>query len=254
MADKCKCPECPKCLPGWLAAFGDLMSLLLCFFVLLLSMATMDAVKVREAIGSFKGSFGILPGSEEFEASKKYTVPQERIQKQESVNTAKDSVFTPISEINQVTQSANKEVVTLEESEDGFVVRLPSELLFRPGSANIEYEDGHMFIKRMSMVIQKLPADIEISVRGHSDNQPPNESSLYKDNWEISTARAVSVLRELVENGVNPEKMNASGYGKFKPVASNLTPEGRAKNRRVDLYFYSKNKSEEGMVKKSILD
>ena len=62
MGKKQKCPECPKCLPGWLAAFGDLMSLLLCFFVLLLSMSTMDAKKFEEVVGSLAGALSILDG------------------------------------------------------------------------------------------------------------------------------------------------------------------------------------------------
>jgi chemotaxis protein MotB len=213
----------------------------------------MDAVKVREAIGSFKGTLGILPGSESMEASNKFGIPQDAVAKRDSVNTAKESMETPVSEISEITQSANKEVVTLEESEDGFLVRLPSSLMFRDGSASLEYEDAFLFIKRMAMVIKKLPNDIEISVRGHTDNTtPPN--SVYKDNWELSSARAISVVRELVKEGVNIKKLHAAGFSDNVPVASNITPEGRAKNRRVDLYFFSKKKDLEKSAKKSVLD
>ncbi len=66
---KQKCPDCPKCLPGWLAAFGDLMSLLLCFFVLLLSMSSMDARKVTDAIGSLAGALSVLEGGTKTEVS-----------------------------------------------------------------------------------------------------------------------------------------------------------------------------------------
>jgi chemotaxis protein MotB len=216
-------------------------------------MATMDAVKVREAIGSFKGTLGILPGSESMESSNKFGIPQDAVAKRDSVNTARESMETPVSEINEITQSANKEVVTLEESEDGFLVRLPSELFFSEGSAQIEYEDGYLFIKRMAMVINRLPNDIEVSVRGHTDNaMVPN--SVYKDNWELSTARAITVVREFIKDGVNAKKLHAAGFADNVPLASNITPEGRTKNRRVDLYFFSKKKDNERAAKKSILD
>ena len=80
MAKKCKC-DCPKCLPEWLAAFGDLMSLLLCFFVLLLSMSTMDAKKVQEAIGSLAGALSVLEGGTKTEISRErqqITTPMEK--------------------------------------------------------------------------------------------------------------------------------------------------------------------------------
>lgn len=248
---KDKCPECPECLPEWLAAFGDLMSLLLCFFILLLAMSSMDAIKVKEAIGSFQGTMGILPGSEALEANNKLGIPKETFAKNDP--TSRDTLENIVTEVAEITQSANKDTVSLEDSEDGFLIRLPSELLFNEGSASIEYDDAFLFIKRMAMIIAKLPPDVEVAVRGHTDNANyPN--SVYKDNWELSTARALSVLRELIKDGVDPKKLHAAGFADNIPLASNLTPEGRKKNRRVDLHFFSKNVKDKKDIKKSVLD
>ena len=257
MAKKCKCEECEICLPAWLAAFGDLMSLLLCFFVLLLSMATMDAVKIREAIGSFKGSFGILPGSEKLEASKFFAMPQNKPIDGEETSEALDNLKNPIAEINQIFASMNQEIATIEESENGFTLRLPSSLLFQDKATDIKSEDAYLFIKRVSMIIKKMPNAIEVSVRGHTDNVAPSGTS-YADNWELSSARAISVLKEFLKEGVNRSRIHASGFSDTKSVASNATEEGRMQNRSVDIFFFSskKNKQLKNPIKmrKSILD
>ena len=257
MASKCKCEECEICLPAWLAAFGDLMSLLLCFFVLLLSMATMDAVKVREAVGSFKGTLGILPGSELLEASKFFAMPQNQPVDGEESSEALDHLKDPVAEINQIFASMNQEVATIEESENGFTLRLPSSLLFEKEETDIKFADAFLFVKRVAMIIKKMPNSMEISVRGHTDNILPS-NNLYADNWELSSARAISVLKEFLKEGVRKEIIHASGFSDTKPLASNVTEEGRIKNRRVEIYFFSDKKTKQLKdplkLKRSILD
>jgi chemotaxis protein MotB len=254
---KCKCEECEICLPAWLAAFGDLMSLLLCFFVLLLSMATMDAVKVREAVGSFKGTLGILPGSELLEASEFFAMPQNEPVEGEESSAALDHLKDPVAEINQIFASMNQEIATIEESENGFSLRMPSSLLFEKEETAIRSEDAFLFIKRVAMIIKKMPNSIEVSVRGHTDNIPP-ESNLYADNWELSSSRAISVVKEFLKEGIRKNSIHASGFSDSKPIASNVTEEGRKKNRRVEIYFYSDKKNKQLKnplkLKKSILD
>lgn len=238
---KKKCPECPKCLPQWLAAFGDLMSLLLCFFVLLLSMSTMDAKKVQEAIGSLAGALSVLEGGTKTEISR------ERQQQATPIETTEETsnrVVTTtlkkvITEINEMLKTGGNPEVQLDEAEDGFVIRLPDGLLFQPGSAVIQNEDALLFLKRIALIVQKLPEDLYVNAKGHTDTNPPDSTSPYKDNWELSTARAVSVTKELIKNNIDPKKITASGKAEFDPLTSNATAEGRSKNRRVELHFYS---------------
>ena len=125
---KNKCPECPKCLPGWLAAFGDLMSLLLCFFVLLLSMATMDAKKVDAAIGSLAGAMSILEGGVKAEVNK------ERSQLAGSADAGSQSsekAASIVNDFNEMMQSQGGASVTIEDAEQGFTIHLPSSILFK---------------------------------------------------------------------------------------------------------------------------
>jgi len=271
MGKKCKC-ECPECMPEWLAAFGDLMSLLLCFFVLLLSMSTMDAKKLEEAIGSLSGALSVLDGGMRSESDDRRieqgtgggAASKDPTQTKTSNNT-KSQLSKQVSQMmmqmqalkndmNELLMSEGATPTVMEESEKGFLLRLPAELLFKPGQAKIENMDAILFIKRIAMIINKLPNTLQVNVRGHTDNVPPGPSSPYRDNWELSAARAVSVVKELVKDEVNPKRLLACGKAEFDPIATNATPEGRAKNRRVDLYFFSTEPETQKETRKSILD
>ncbi len=253
---KCPEPDCPKCLPGWLAAFGDLMSLLLCFFVLLLSMSTMDAKKVEEAVGSLSGALSVLEGGTKTEVSQERQQETTPIDQQDETAQKIKTMKRTIIEVNEMLKdgSANATEITLQESEDGFMIRLPAKLLFKTGSAEIESEDALLFLKRIALIIDKLPKDLHINVIGHTDDSAMETAGLYRGNWSLSAERAISVTQELINNDIEPKLLTASGKGEFEPIASNLTPEGKEKNRRVELYFFSKNKDNKESAKKSVLD
>ncbi len=257
MAKKAKPCDCPKCMPGWLAAFGDLMSLLLCFFVLLLSMSTMDAKKIQEAIGSLAGALSVLEGGSKMDISRE---KQQQIEVPSVKSNARrtDSVSAAMSktirEVNEILKATGSPQVTLEESESGFTIRLPGALLFKQGSAQIENQDAILFLKRIALIVEKLPKDLHINVIGHTDDIPPDPKSPYRDNWDLSTARGVSVAKELIKDGISPKRVMAGGKAQYDPIATNATTQGKAKNRRVELRFYSVTNKNENKAKKSILD
>jgi len=253
MAKK-KCPDCPKCLPAWLAAFGDLMSLLLCFFVLLLSMSSMDAKKISEAIGSLSGAMSVLEGGTKTEISKQRIQESTPIESKDETSEMVNKVSQAIMDANELMEKGHGPAISVEEAQEGFVIELPASLLFKSGSATIENEDALLFLKRIALIIEELPNDMDVSVQGHTDNQSPGSNSPFKDNWELSSARAISVLHELLLDGVNPKRISASGYAQFKPLATNVTKSGREKNRRVELHFYGRKSEKEAEAKKSILD
>ena len=258
MAKKCPECDCPKCLPEWLAAFGDLMSLLLCFFVLLLSMSSMDAKKIQEAIGSLAGALSVLEGGTKMEISREKvelpSVQEIRISKEKIQQQVQSQLQKTITEVNEMLKTTGSPDIVLEEAEKGFLLRLPATLLFTPGDARIMNDDAILFLKRISLIIQKLPKNITIDAVGYTDNTPPPVNSPYKDNWELSAARGVSVVKELIKDGVDSKRLKASGRASNNPVASNATSEGRAKNRRVELYFFSTGTNGENKAQKSILD
>lgn len=253
MAKK-KCPECPECMPEWLAAFGDLMSLLLCFFVLLLSMSSMDAKKISEAIGSLSGAMSVLEGGTKTEISKKRIQESTPIESQDETSEVVNRIQQAAGDANEMMEKTQTPTITVEEAQDGFVIKMPAALLFKPGSATIENQDALLFLKRVALIIQELPQNIEINAQGHTDNVMPGSDSPFKDNWELSSARAISVVRELILDGVTPKRLSATGYAQYHPVATNATPTGREKNRRVELHFYGNKNAQQSKVSNSILD
>ena len=104
-------------------------------------------------------------------------------------------------------------------------------VMFDSGSAQIRPEFTPI-LEKIAEELMKIPNDIRIE--GHTDNRPIH-TPMFPSNWELSAARATSVLRFLVKKGIDPSRLSAVGYGEFRPVASNDTPEGRAKNRRVEI-------------------
>ncbi|MDF1879527.1 flagellar motor protein MotB [Sulfurimonas sp. SAG-AH-194-C20] len=251
---KKKCPECEECLPAWLAAFGDLMSLLLCFFVLLLSMSSMDAKKISEAIGSLSGAMSVLEGGTQTEISKKRMLEATPIDSQDETSEAVNRVQQAAGDANEMMEQAEGPAITVEEAQEGFVIELPAALLFKPGSATIENQDALLFLKRIALIIEELPNKMQVSVQGHTDEGNPGRSSPFKDNWELSTARAIAVLHELLLDGVEPSRINAAGYAEFRPVATNATKSGREKNRRVELHFYGIKNEKDVKIDMSVLD
>ncbi len=122
--------------------------------------------------------------------------------------------------------------------ERGLVVTFVSEVLFDSGKAKIRSE-AHQVLDKVTTVLNDKVADKNIAIEGHTDNEPIKKSG-WKSNWELSTARAVSVLHYLESKGTAPKRMQATGYGEYRTVASNDTKEGRQKNRRVEIIILPK--------------
>lgn len=137
----------------------------------------------------------------------------------------------------------NKEIqdkqVSLKMMEKGLVITFVGDVLFDSGKAKIRSE-AHSSLDKVARVLNENVADLSVGVEGHTDNVPIKQSK-WKSNWELSTARALSVLHYLVDDkGVNAERMSAIGYGEFRPVASNDTKAGRQDNRRVEIVILPK--------------
>ncbi len=138
--------------------------------------------------------------------------------------------------------------VSVEMSERGLVVTFLAEVLFDSGKAKVK-AGAHDVLDKVAKVITDKAPDRNIAVEGHTDNEPIKKSG-WKSNWELSTARATSVLHYLEEKGMDPKKLQATGYGEYRPVVSNDTVEGRQKNRRVEIIILPKmSKAESEFLK-----
>ena len=128
--------------------------------------------------------------------------------------------------------------VKLDITKRGLVITFVDEVLFDSGKAVLKKSAYPILDKVVSVIDEKVP-DREIGIEGHTDNQPIKYSG-WKSNWELSTARATTVLHYLEDAGIASRKMQATGYGEYRPVASNDTKEGKQQNRRVEIVILPK--------------
>jgi len=146
----------------------------------------------------------------------------------EELNNAKTLLENSLSK-----EIADKQV-KLEMMEKGLVITVVGDVLFDSGKAKIRPQ-SYPILNKVATVLNENVPELKVGIEGHTDNQPIRHSG-WKTNWELSTARALSVLHYLVDNkGVYPERISAIGYGEFRPVASNNTKDGRQLNRRVEI-------------------
>lgn len=193
----------------WLISYADLVTLLLALFIVLY--AASDHERARQIAAGFAtiadGGNGVLPGSDG--------------EKTERQRTEEGLMGNPL--LMQKTK--------MRQTKDGLVISLSEAGFFAPGEAVIDAQADNV-IYTIAESVKTSTASIRIE--GHTDSTPIANAK-FPSNWELSTARAASVLVRLTEKGIQPERLSAAGYAGFQPVADNGSPEGRAQNRRVDV-------------------
>jgi len=253
MADK-KCPECPKCLPGWLVQFGDLMSLLLTFFILLLSMAVMDKKKVEEYIDVMKKAMGFLPDNADvrYQTDKYSDKTADNADGQES-GTESDTE-SAAAEVEEVMQSMNESSsesmqMEIEVGKNEFTLDIPSALLFEGNEYRLTSQNSKGFIAKIARVIRTMPNMFSIEINGHTDRNSFSSTALPRDNWDISALRAISVVKELIKNRIDPAQLKVSAYSSYRPKSENAS-----ENRRVELRFFSDANQQETLEEENFFD
>ncbi len=135
---------------------------------------------------------------------------------------------------DRLSQEIKDKQVKLQMMEKGLVINVVGDLLFDSGKAKIRHE-AYPLLDKVARVLEENVPQNNVGIEGYTDNQPIKYSG-WKSNWELSSARALSVLHYMVnEKGISPDRLSAAGYGEFQPVASNDTREGRQLNRRVEI-------------------
>lgn len=253
----------PKGSPAWMNTFADLMNLLLCFFVMLFSMSSVNEEKFEKVIASFQSTFGILPGGgasigegelissgisqlENFdsyynqqlssqsdgqtEEEKDITEAYEQQELEESEDMAQqlENALSQYGIQDDVEVDFNAEYVTL---------NMNGALLFDSASAELR-DEAYPLVNKLGKILVTYDNNI-IEVEGHTDNVPIH-SSKYEDNNVLSMYRALAVANYLRDTTtLDPAYIKSSGRGEYVPIADNATPEGRARNRRVEIKIYN---------------
>ncbi len=223
--------------PAWMATYGDMVTLLLCFFVLLFSFATLDVQKFEAIAKSMNGSLGVLDSGmtltmDPFINSFPSDSPTEEVEEFQKL----------YEQMSEYVKENNLEAsITLRLDERGLLVRFMDDVLFDSGKADLTPKAREIINKVAEIIKQN---DKNVRVEGHTDNVPIN-TSRFPSNWELSTTRAVNVVKYLIEgNGIESKRLSASGYSDQHPVDDNNTHEGRQKNRRVDMVILRAEKND----------
>ena len=208
---------------GWLTTFNDLVTLLLTFFVLTLSMSKLDSGKVQEASRSVCDAFGMLNWSQGLSI---------RVFKPFVLSRRLKVVSTEAQKIALAEKLNNIDGLEATIVEEGLLVIMGDKVLFKTGMAELELV-AHSNLKMLGTVIRDV--DCSIRIEGHTDDVPIH-TDRYPSNWELSAARAVVVVKYFIsECGIAPERLSAAGYADSKPRWPNDNVLHRAKNRRVEI-------------------
>ena len=253
--------EPPSGGPGWMATFSDLMNLLFCFFVLLFSMSTMDAQKLQQVAASFSENFSVFSGgasaigdgilisngvsqlnelddyinSTGKAADNESAIEQDLKEEFEEAQMAESEALAEQIE-EAVAESQFADEIDIDFTSQYVSLTLNGALLFDSGSADIK-EEAHPLLDKVGQLLTRY-AQSTIEIEGHTDNVPIHNSK-FKDNNELSSFRALSVFDYYLQTTfLDPATLKHSGRGEYVPIADNSTPEGRAKNRRVEIKIY----------------
>lgn len=254
---KNKCPECPKCLPGWLVQFGDLMSLLLTFFILLLSMAVMDKKKVEEYFDIMKKAMGFIDASTDVETqSDAYsTKDSSSSDSQESSESSESSFENSVQEVSQMVEELNSnqniesQEISIEKGKNEFTLDIPSTIMFEDGQYELTNQSAKIFISKIARVIRTMPQTFNIEIIGHTDTNRVISDTIPRDAWDISALRSISVVKELIKNKIDPATLKVSAYGSYHPKS-----DVAADNRRVEMRFFSQDNQQDILNEENFFD
>ena len=214
---------------AWLMTYADLVTLILVFFVLLFSLSKMETGNIVDALKSFEITIGNeTPKTNLFDIIDAGSL-RKRKRLDQLTNMREMDVFKEINSF--ISKIGLGESVNAEFTEGKIVLRVEGGVLFRSGSSDLLPEASHI-LSDIIQIIQNNP-QYDVDIQGHTDDRPIS-TPRFASNWELSAIRATTVLRYLIENGIFGERLTATGFADLRPVASNYTPEGRRKNRRVE--------------------
>ena len=232
MARKKKEDPPPKGAPPYMTTYGDMMTLLLCFFVLLLSFSTFEIEKFKAAAASLKGALSVLPYQTRVLPS-----PLEMVRPTKGEKKEKSRKRTrEVAKLRQIIREKQlSSIIKVSEDENGIHITIGDPALFDSGRSEIKPD----ILPVLNSIIEVVNTGKElIRVEGHTDKVPIN-TPRFRNNWDLSVSRALSVISYIQsqQEGFDPRRLRPVGCGEFHPVAPNDTPEGRALNRRVEIYI-----------------
>ncbi|MGB6178883.1 flagellar motor protein MotB [Carnobacterium sp.] len=231
MARRKKVEQKAESSGGWIVTFSDLMSLLLTFFILLYSMSSVSEAKFLEASQSLQMALNGRGGGTTILTDSTSIVEEPPASPtEEAINPEIEELYEKVTGYVEENDMTSK--VSVEMDKDGVYVDIQESVLFSSGSADVS-EPGKQTLSVLAELVNSLKNDLVIE--GYTDDVPIRNSN-FSNNWELSSGRAISVLRYLSEQEkVDPKRLSAKGYGEYTPSVPNNTDANRAINRRVNI-------------------
>lgn len=222
---------------SWLLPYSDLLTLLLALFIVLFASSSVDQSKLQRMSETFNAIFS---GGTGF--MNHTSVLENPTSSMDGMSEAQMAYLKDQAQLKEIQKELDN-LIAVNELENTFETKMTDEgllltigdnILFDPGSATVKREYAEV-TQQLSSILQLNPSRY-IVITGHTDNVPQTGGQ-FQSNWELSVMRAVSLLKTIIDSNPNldPKLFSAKGYGEFNPIASNDTPEGRAKNRRVEV-------------------
>ncbi len=218
--------------PAWMVTYGDMMTLLLCFFVLLYSMSTLDLERFSLIISQLQQQLGVLDGGRTISREQLIEAGQrdELLGQIERSRLEFEQLYMEI--MAYLEKKGLEDQVEVAFVDEGLLIRFPGRILFDLGRADL-ISEAREILGEMASFFGSV--ENEVTVEGHTDDWPISTEE-FPSNWELSTTRATNVIRYLIEQkDLPPEQFSAAGYGEYQPIRPNDSPENRALNRRVDI-------------------
>lgn len=234
--------EAEEGAPEWVVTFGDMMSLLLTFFILLLSFSQLDIAKYKVVAGSFEKAFGVQKKNPVYESPKGMKLIfrdfDQAIVEQARVGDQEESERDVMDELNETLATLGIEelkrqgLFEIEKIGDQIIMRLMGQSTFDSGSAAIKPAMVPI-LQHIGKIIGDFKGDVVVA--GHADDVPIR-GGIYASNLELSAARAASVVKFFITQGlIAPSKIATMAFGEYRPLVPNDSPENRQKNRRVEI-------------------
>jgi chemotaxis protein MotB len=235
--------EAPQGAPAWMATYGDLVTLLLCFFVLLYAMSDVNTEKLQRIAASLSGDPIIVmttagtDGITEMLGNGIMEVPIVPPTTTRQIQEAQDELSRMASDFETYFAENNlMDSIEVELNEGSIMLSFKDGILFDSGRANIRPQAFEVLEVVGNELLNHPNNDIHIV--GHTDNVPINTVQ-FPNNWILSASRAINVGLFFIEQGIDPSRISTIGRGEYFPIAPNDTPENRARNRRVEIFIIS---------------
>jgi chemotaxis protein MotB len=246
MAKK-KCPDAPP--PGaplYMTTYGDMVTNVMTFFVLLLSFSSVSQeAKLGKTIASFKGALGVLPYEQTVISPEIVPIPA-------LSNLQEAEIAQSLVEYQEAaTEQQVSGIIKLEKTEEGIKITIPDTIIFDSGRARLK-DPVLPVLSAIAKLAQGWPNSVIIE--GHTDTDPLAPTAEFRDNFELSSARALEVLRYFSYHGIDSKNMIPVGRGEYEPIDTNDTPQGKARNRRVEIYIQYRKETELPSKIKEYLD